>query len=293
MDSTSSAALFKLQALAFAGGALLLAGVAFALYLALADPESLASKWTAQYLSFIRREYKFLWIDERAEKLAWTQLIAIVGFLVMYLATWRWYWLVLAVVVGVVPAWSLKRQHEKRVLDLERQLDGWLLVFANSLRATASIGDALATTASIVRAPMSQEVDLTVKETQLGASVDEALVSMSRRIGNRLVSAALSTIVIGRNTGGDLPELLETTAAALREAQRLEGVLRTKTAEGRAQVTVLAFVPFVMVGMLYSVDSEWLMPLVESFIGYIIIALAVTLWASCILIARKILAVDM
>jgi tight adherence protein B len=92
--------------------------------------------------------------------------------------------------------------------------------------------------------------------------------------------------------GGDLPGVLSTTAAALREMQRLDGVVRTKTAEGKAQLWVLAGFPFGLIYMFNAVEPGYFEPLQESFTGYVISSAAVAFWLAALGAARKILTVD-
>ena len=109
---------------------------------------------------------------------------------------------------------------------------------------------------------------------------------------SRAFSGALTTVLIGRQTGGDLSRILETSAATLREMARLEGVVRTKTAEGKAQAWVLGVIPPLLVALLNWMDPLWLQPLSSGIIGYIIVAIAVVFWVAAIFAARRILAVD-
>jgi tight adherence protein B len=97
---------------------------------------------------------------------------------------------------------------------------------------------------------------------------------------------------VGRQTGGDLPAILEQSALTLREMSRLEGVVRTKTAEGKAQAYVLGGIPFVLVGAIHLVDENWLPPLFETGLGLAILSVALTLWVAAIFLARRILTVD-
>ena len=114
----------------------------------------------------------------------------------------------------------------------------------------------------------------------------------STRIKSRIISSSLATVLVGRQTGGDLPSILEQSASTLREMARLEGVVRTKTAEGKMQATVLAVIPFVLLFALHQVDNNWLRPLFQTTIGYVVLMAATILWASAILVARRILTVD-
>ena len=195
-------------------------------------------------------------------------------------------------IVAIVPRIWLSDAKAKRQIAIEAQLDTFLLALANALKASPSLGDALGATTMLLRAPIKQELELTMKENQLGMPLDQALLNMASRVGTRAFSGALSTVLIGRQTGGDLPKILETSAGTLREMARLEGVVRTKTAEGRAQGWVLGVIPPVLVVLLNWLDPEWLRPLSTSFIGYIISTIAVLFWVAAVFAARKILAVD-
>jgi tight adherence protein B len=86
--------------------------------------------------------------------------------------------------------------------------------------------------------------------------------------------------------------MLDSSAASLREFARLEGVVRTKTAEGKAQVFVIGVIPLPMVLGINALDSHFFEPLFGSFIGQLVISVALLLWLAAVLLARKILDVD-
>ena len=107
-----------------------------------------------------------------------------------------------------------------------------------------------------------------------------------------IASAAIATLRIARNTGGNLNRTLERTAASLRELARLEGVVRTKTAEGRAQTWVIALIPVPLVTGLDRLDPDFLAPVWTTTGGHLVLAGAIVLWAIALLLARKIVEVD-
>jgi tight adherence protein B len=115
---------------------------------------------------------------------------------------------------------------------------------------------------------------------------------MAARIGSRSVDTALSAVLIGRTVGGNLPRVLETTAGSLREMQRLEGVIRSKTADGRMQLYVIGAMPAVLVLLMNVVWPGYFNPLTDNAIGYVIVVGVIIMWASAIVVARKVLAVD-
>jgi tight adherence protein B len=107
-----------------------------------------------------------------------------------------------------------------------------------------------------------------------------------------VITTALTMLQVARRTGGDLPSTLETSAASLRELARLEGVVRTKTADGRNQAMVVGALPMVIIVLLYFVHPDLLMPLFQTLKGNILLGFAIALWVGAIALALKILKVD-
>ncbi len=272
--------------------ALMAVGAGLFVYLAVSLPDSpLRSRWEA-YVAYLNRYVRFLLLKTSGAEIAKYQAIALAVLLVLTVATGNLMFLLLMVVGAVLPIAWLEGEKKKRIEKLEEQLDGWLLMLSNSLKATPAIGEAIRSTTNLVQPPMAEELDLLVKSNQLGTPVDKAVLDAAERMESQTIAGALATIVIARQTGGDLPTILETSAASLREMARLEGVIRTKTAEGKGQVLVLAILPFLMSGLLSWIDPTWLAPLTGNFIGYMILTIALTLWLVAIVWARNILKVD-
>ena len=190
------------------------------------------------------------------------------------------------------PALYLEQIRRRRVRAIEAKIDGFVLTLANALKATPSIGNALAYTQPLLAPPLDAEVALALKEMRLGNTVDQALLSMAGRIRSTQLDAALSGLLIGRQVGGDLPKILEKTAETLREMARLQGVVRSKTAEGKAQLAVLAVFPAVILLLFDTVSKGYFDPLTRSIFGWAVIGISIALWVASLLMARKILAVD-
>jgi tight adherence protein B len=280
------------QTIGILGIALTGLGIGVALAILLSDPESWLLRSWAGYEERLERESRFLFMKISGPRLARNQLMLISMMLIMILSSAAWTFLLLLPLAGLLPIAVLRRRHKKRVEKLEGQLDSWLLILANALKASPSLGEAIKSSAKIVRPPMRQELDLLLKEVHLGTPLDRAVLGMSERVGSRIMAGALATLLVGRQTGGDLPQILEDSAATLREMARLEGVVRTKTAEGKSQAYVLGGIPFILIAAIHWVDPNWLRPLAETGMGTAVIVTAALLWALAIISARKILAVD-
>ncbi|MBK8169939.1 MAG: type II secretion system F family protein [Sandaracinaceae bacterium] len=274
------------------GIVLLVLGVIALVILLLANPDSYPRrKWT-NYVAKVEYEVRFLFMKTTGLRVARMQLAICAVLLLVTLITLQTILLIPLLMVAMLPWMVLRSRHAARVTKMEAQLDSWLVILSNGLRATPSLGEALDASARLIREPMSDEIEVALKEIQLGTPIDQAIQNMSMRINSRVISSALATLLVGRQTGGDLSRILEQSAATLREMARLEGVVRTKTAEGKSQAMVLGAMPFVVVIALNFVDPNWLTPLFSSNMGYALMGAAFALWGSAILMARKILAVD-
>ena len=267
-------------------------GATLALALTLGSSDSLVRRKWAEYEGWVDREVRFLLLKTTGSQIARIQLAV---FLVVVAAAYALDEFVLWMIVPVIalgPGAWLRQRHDQRVHHIDQQIDTWLLTLANALKATPSLGEALGASAGLIRPPLADEIHIAMKETRLGSPIDQALLNMGVRVGSRALSGCIATLLIARQTGGDLPRILEDSAASLREMARLEGVVRAKTAEGKAQAWVLGAIPFLLTAVIHLLDPNWLVPLTESTTGYMILGVALVLWVSAILIARKVLAVD-
>jgi len=198
----------------------------------------------------------------------------------------------IAVLGFVLPLTWLKQRSEQKRQRIESQTDSWLTILANALRASPSLGEALAQSVTIVRAPLGDELRLSMRATQLGRTLEEALSELGKRVGTPHLGTALGAILIGRETGGNLPQILEETASSLREMERLHGVLRTRTSEGRTQLFAMAGLPLGFVFMLSRMDPAWSEALLRTDIGNMLLALVVLAYTIALFLAWRILAVD-
>jgi len=201
-------------------------------------------------------------------------------------------WLLPLLAIVLAPKVFLNKATSRRVCMVEAQIEPWVNAVANALKASPSLGEAICSTTTLVPAPMSQELDVLVKEYVLGTPLDQALENLSQRINSDALSGTVTALKIARRTGGNLTEMLESAAGSLREFARLEGVVRSKTAEGKAQAFVIGMIPIPMVLGVREIDPHFFDPLFHSFLGQLIMAGAATLWVLATVLTRKILDVD-
>jgi tight adherence protein B len=271
---------------------LIMLGLFIGLWAAVSDEQGPLRRSWQSYVVFLERKLRLLFIWTPGNTIATGQLVGIFVVLLLAALFSLPYWYVFIGFIAILPAVYIERLRRQRVEQIEQQLDGFMMALANALKATPSLGDAFISVQKLVPPPLRQEIELAVKEMRVGSTLEQALLLMAGRIGSRQVDSALSAVLIGRQIGGNLPKILDTTAATLREMSRLEGVVRTKTAEGKMQLWVLAIFPLGLVLAFNGVKPDYFDPLTANFIGYIIIVAALGFWLASLVTARKILNVD-
>jgi tight adherence protein B len=248
--------------------------------------------WFARREAALAIDLAFLRAPITAARVLHMQGLALsVGALCALLGYWFAASLLWLLVLSVLPGVQARRL--VRTTALEAQLDTWLVALASGLRATPALGEAIQHSLALTGAPLRDELALLMNEVHVGTPLDAAMGRAAARVRSRTFQSALSALRIGRTTGGDLSSILERSAATLREMARLEGVVRTKTAEARAQGFVLAALPLPMLALLHHLSPHFLDPLFYSTRGHLVLAGAGLLWAASLALARVILHVDL
>jgi tight adherence protein B len=283
-----------LLALKIAAIAVFAAGVGLLAWTVIANPDNPLHRAWARYCGSLEMKLYRAFVFRSGEPIALGQAAGLFALAAAALQSPvpRTYCAGGAVVVALGPALYLTQKLRARVAKIDSQVEGFLVTVANALKSRPAVGDAIASVLPLTPLPLRQELELSVKQMRLGSSVEQALVLMGARVGSKQLDLALSALLIGRQVGGNLPTIIETTAGAMREMARLEGVVRTKTAEGKAQMWVLAVFPFLLMLGFNAVSHGYFDSLSESVWGYIATAVAFSCWGASIVVARQILAVD-
>ena len=265
---------------------------ALVLVYAVASRETVVSRLFGRYVHYLDGTLRVLFQPEIGRRIAMIQGVAAGAILIAHIAAdvQLWWLMILAVLLG--PVLHLRRQRQERVARLEKQVDGFVVALANSLKTVPSPAAALHATAGVLQQPTRQEIEHVLKEMRVGSTLEQGLVAMSTRVNSRWLDVAFSAVLIGLRVGGNLPVVLERTAATIREMNRLLGVVRIKTGEGRMQLWVLAVFPLLVVFGLNSAQAGYFDVMQNSLVGQMAVGVAALLWIGSLLVARKVLAVD-
>jgi tight adherence protein B len=192
----------------------------------------------------------------------------------------------------LLPPLGLVRHRANYEASVSRGLDVFLIGLADALATRPNLADALSGMRATLEQPIKGEVEQVLRDVRLGRCLDDALECMARRLRQPGLDAVVGAALLGRRAGGDLSSIFRQMADMLREMSRLEGVIRTKTAEGRAQAWVMGAVPPGLVVVLDQIDPNWLAPLWNDPFGWGLLGAVAILEVAAIALIRKIIMVD-
>ena len=169
--------------------------------------------------------------------------------------------------LGVAPlAWVLYRR-SVRFRRFNLLLPEAVDLIARSLRAGQSLPMAMVTVAEEMGDPLGPEFRRCADEMNYGMPFREAMLGIFRRFPLQDLQFLVSAILLQRETGGNLAELLDKTAAVLRSRIQLQQKVKVYTAQGRMTGAVLIALPFIAFVMLNLVRPGYTTPLFESETG--------------------------
>jgi tight adherence protein B len=277
--------------LKYGGIALVVIGLAW-VAVAMLFGDTILTRYYRKYTTYIDRNLRLVFLEGSGDKIAAGQLVA----MLVLAAAGIWldlpFWYAALGFAAIAPMLYLKQKREEHVKKIEAQVDGFILGFANSLKTVPSPSAALTALVPVIAVPTKLEVERVLKEMRIGSTLEQGLLNMSSRLRSPNIDSALSAVLVGLQVGGNLPAVLENTALTIREMNRLDGVVKTKTSEARAQLWVLALFPFGILLAFNSLEQGYFDPLQTSLVGYIVTTIATMLWMAALLSARKILKVD-
>jgi tight adherence protein B len=175
---------------------------------------------------------------------------------------------------ALIPTALLSRRQRKRRAKFEDQLPDALDLLANSLKAGYSLQAAMEFVGRETAAPTGPEFLRFYDEQRLGIDVRTALVAMQERVGTEDVRMFVTALMLQRETGGNLGELLMTISTLIRQRLEFRGQVATLTAEPKMSGRVLAAMPFAMFGIIYLMNPQYMQPLFDLPVGKLLMGYA-------------------
>ncbi len=191
-----------------------------------------------------------------------------------------------------VPLLKVNSDKNKRLARIDEQLPEAVDIMRRALQAGHPFKECLHLVAEELDEPINKEFAVTFSDLSYGCDLKLALLGLLERVQSVNVMALVTSILIQRETGGNLAEILSNIGKIIRARFRFSRKVRTLSAEGRMSAWILALVPFVLFVMLYVTTPEYLPVLVESELGRKLVVAAMLAMGLGILWMRKIIRIE-
>ena len=195
-------------------------------------------------------------------------VLAAVAAFIAWLYFRLWYApIVLAAVAFYIPFMVIVTKRKKRMAQFEEQLPDAIETMTRALRAGHPFPAALKMIGDEFDDPISSEFELTFNDINYGNDVRRAMLGLLNRIPTVTVMALVTAVLVQKESGGNLAEILERISSVIRGRFRLHRKVRTLSAEGRMSAWVLALIPIGLFIVLMITTPDYLPTLTDDARG--------------------------
>jgi tight adherence protein B len=175
--------------------------------------------------------------------------------------------LAVAVILAALPTLKLKRDLSKRFAKFEEQLPEALDVMTRALRAGYPFNETLNLVATDMENPIAGEFRIIFDEVNFGVDMRWALRNLVERIPSMSLMAITTSVLVQRETGGNLAETFENIGKLIRSRFKFQRRMLTMTAEARISALVLVMLPFILFAMLSFISPDYIAKLIYDPLG--------------------------
>jgi tight adherence protein B len=199
--------------------------------------------------------------------------------------------LLLAVFLPTLPFFYLSIKKNKRLRKFQSQLPEALELISRALRAGHAFSSGLKLVADEMRDPIGAEFDKTLSEINFGVGVPEALKNLANRVDVPDLKFFVISVIIQRETGGNLAEILDNLSHLIRERFKLQGHIRVLSAQGKFSAIVVVAAPYVF-GLLVSLlNPKYVQVLFKDPLGRTLVFIALFMTMLGIIAMKKMIAI--
>lgn len=239
-----------------------------------------------------------MFMDVDKKRVTWMMLLGSFGIgSVFFLLVWPNFLagIILATVITVlgwsVPKWVMTSMWERRCTLLTDQMVDGMTIMSNGIKAGQSLQQSMERVVENMNGPLPQEFGLVLNKIRLGMATEEALDEFGDRIPRPDVQMFVTSVNILKETGGNLAETFQTITSTVRERQKVEKKIQALTAQGTMQATIISAVPFILLAMFWVIDRSFVSPLFDKPLGWLFLAIMLTLQIIGLVVMKKIVTI--
>ena len=217
--------------------------------------------------------------------------------LIGYLAGWiflktAWQAVLIGFGTAILPYLHLQMKKKERMAKFEKQLPEALDLIARALKAGHAFTSGMKLVAEEFKDPLGPEFDETLDEINFGLSVDDALKNLIKRVECMDLKFFVVSVILQRETGGNLAEIIENLAHLIRERFKFRGKVRILSAEGKLSAGILVAIPFLLFVALLIINPNYMGTLINDPMGRNISTISVIMMVVGIYLIRRIIDID-
>ncbi|MGB4589586.1 MAG: type II secretion system F family protein [Clostridiaceae bacterium] len=182
---------------------------------------------------------------------------------------------ILGFVIGfVIPDFYIDSIKKKRGKKLNKQLPEALDVISNGLKAGLSFSQAMNISGKELESPISDEFLKVVRDNTLGKTMDDSLLDLSQRNDDEDLDMFVTAMIIQRQVGGNLSEMLDTISNTIRERVRIRGEINTLTSQSKLSAVIIAMLPIGLTLVMSIINPSYMSKLFTTTIGLLLTGVA-------------------
>jgi len=199
----------------------------------------------------------------------------------------------LATVIGaMLPIMYVRRRRTKRLNDFEEFLPESIDLVGRALRAGHPLSAGFKMAADDGPEPVAGEFRRIFEEQRFGLPLQDSLLGMADRINLVDVRILVTAILIQREVGGNLAEILDSLSRVVRERFTIRRQVRVYTAQGRMTGYLLSSLPLIIFAILYALNGKYMSILFTDPVGKILVGVALSMQLIGFLWIRKIIKIE-
>ncbi|MBV1786956.1 type II secretion system F family protein [Marinobacterium sp. D7] len=200
--------------------------------------------------------------------------------------------LVAGMLMFLLPFLRLIYLRNKRMHEFEAQLPEAIDIMKRALLTGHPFSESLNLVAEGLEGPVSLEFGITYSDLSYGSDLRRAMLGLLARVPSVTLMAFVTAVLVQKETGGNLAEILENIGSVVRGRFRFQRRVKTLSAEGRLSAWILMLVPFGLFGLIYFTTPGYLEVLVKSVDGHQLIAISFVLMLVGAVWIRRLLRIE-
>lgn len=197
-----------------------------------------------------------------------------------------------ALIAARVPGIYVNSKIKSNIQKIDQQLPDTLALISNTLKSGYSFLQAIDTASRELPPPISLEFQRILKEINLGTNTEKAMESLSKRVQSQDLELIIMAVLIQRQIGGNLSEILDNISDTIRSRIKIKGEIKVLTAQGKISGIIISLMPVVLGVILYFINPTYILLLFKHPLGLAMLGTAVVMQGLGIYLVRKIIRIE-